>query len=138
MNQAVFQSRPSVQTAEGSHVSGFCLLTAATIMALQLFHAVSVVLLKLIWSDEGKAILGSSVFYPTVAMTVLFIVARMVPTRVVNYCAGFCKRKALSAWSRIKKAMAKQATLAAKFTAKKSQLIASAHIMLGAIELICL
>ena len=59
----------------------FFFLSAAFMIAWQGLHSFSQILLKILWSNEGKAVLGSSVFYPTAAMTVLFVVARMVPKR---------------------------------------------------------
>ena len=138
MQQTSFYNQPVLGDKPFEQLTGMCLLSAAVMMTYQILHQVSLILLKALWSDEGKAILGSSVFYPTVAMTVLFIVARMVPTRVVKYCTGFCKRKALAVWNRIRKALANLLTLAAKFATKRSRVMASVRIMLGAIEMFCL
>ena len=115
----------------------FCLASAAFIMVLQVLHSLSLLLTKILWSNEGRAIFGSSVFYPTIATTLLFLVVRATPARVVSRCSGFCKRKALSAWKSIKKVLAKLQTQAAKLQAR-AQLLASVRIAIGAWEMFCL
>jgi hypothetical protein len=114
------------------------LASIAFFMAWQWFHSFSQVLLRIFWSDEGKAILGTSVFYPTAAMTILFIVARLVPNRVVNSCACLCKRKALAAWKTIRMAIARMQSMFAKMIAKRAQIWTSLRVVIGAFEIICL
>jgi hypothetical protein len=110
----------------------------AFFVAWQWFHSFNQTLLKVVWSDEGKAILGSSVFYPTVAMTILFIVARLVPNKVVKTCAFFCKRKALAAWKTIRMTIAQLQSMVAKIVAKRTQVWTSLRVVIGAFEIICL
>ena len=128
-------------TTDSSSVNEGALLffvSAAFLIAWQGLHSLSLALLKLIWSDEGKSILGSSVFYPTIAMSVLFIVARMVPVTAVKKCACFCKRKGLAVWKRIRMAIAIYQSMIAKMAAKRSQVWASFRVVIGAFEILCL
>jgi hypothetical protein len=115
-----------------------CFFSTAGLIALQGLQTFSQLLLKFLWSNEGKAILGSSMFYPTVAMTVLFLVAQVVPNRVVSVCTGFCKRKALAAWKRIKKTLLKYERLFVQLQAKRARIMASMRILIGALEILCL
>lgn len=139
MNQAAILSNPQSINADSLNNGTYlCIVSAAFVIALQGTQALSLMLLKFLWSNEGKAILGSSIFYPTAAMTVLFVVSRMVPNRVVSVCTGFCKRKALTAWKRIKKVLAMFETVFAKLWAKRAQILASARVLVGAWEIICL
>lgn len=113
-------------------------LSMAFFSAWHWFHSFSQVLLRIVWSDEGKAILDSSVFYPTAAMTILFIVARLVPVKTVKKCACFCKRKALAAWKTIRMAIARLQSLMAKIIARRAQIWTSLRVVIGAFEIICL
>jgi hypothetical protein len=140
MNSTKDFSQETAAIAEVSTLNGALLYLAsvAFFMAWQWFHSFSQVLLKIVWSDEGKAILGTSVFYPTAAMTILFIVARLVPNRVVKSCACFCKRKALAAWKTIRMAIARLHSMLAKIVAKRAQIWTSLRVVIGAFEIICL
>jgi hypothetical protein len=131
---------PEATTVEGTSLNSavFYLASVALFMAWQWFHSFSQLLLRIVWSDEGKTILGTSVFYPTAAMTILFIVARMVPTRAVKSCACFCKRKALAAWKTIRMAIARLQSMFAKIVAKRAQIRVSLRVLIGAFEIICL
>jgi hypothetical protein len=115
----------------------FCLASAAYIAVLHAMHSLSLLITRMLWSNEGRAIFGSSMFYPTFATTVLFLVARLAPPRVVSRCTGFCRRKAVSAWKSIKKILSKAHKQAAKLQAR-AQLLASVRIAIGAWEMFCL
>jgi hypothetical protein len=138
MYQSAVMERTQSVTTQFNTTTSACLISAALLMIGQITHSVGMLLVKALWSNEGKTVLGSSVFYPTVALTLLYVVAQMVPNRVVTYCAGYCKRKALSIWLRVKRMLANQLTFIAKTFTSKSRVLASVRIMVGAIELLCL
>ena len=138
MHPTAVMERTQSVTTQFNRTTNACFVSAALLMLGQVAHSAGMTLVKLLWSNEGKTILGSSVFYPTIALTLLYVVAQMVPARVVTYCAGYCKRKALSIWLRVKRMLANQLSFLAKLVTSKSRVLASARIMVGAIELICL
>ncbi len=134
----VSQERTAIMGVTNFKGAVIYLASLAFFMAWQWFHAFSQVLLRIVWSDEGKTILGTSVFYPTAAMTLLFIVARLVPNRVVKSCACFCKRKALAAWKTIRMAIARLQSMFAKIAAKRTKAWTTLRVVIGAFEIICL
>ncbi|HEY9756220.1 MAG TPA: hypothetical protein V6C97_13725 [Oculatellaceae cyanobacterium] len=138
MYQAAVMERSQSVTSQFNRTANVCFFSAALFMVSEFAHAVGMLLVRALWSNEGKTVLGSSMFYPTIALTVLYVVAQLVPNRVVTYCAGYCKRKALSIWFRVRRMLASQLSLMSRLVASKSRLLASVRIMVGTIELFCL
>jgi hypothetical protein len=111
-------------------------LNKATLLAAETLHFLSQTLLKIVWSDEARLIFGSTMFYPFLAMTVLFMVAQAVPNRTVKKCKCFCMRKMLAMRKKLSTLLSKFDSDTAVSMVRRTQMLGSAKAFVGAVEVL--
>lgn len=91
---------------------------------------------KLLWSDEIKVILGSTMFYPLLTMTAIFLAVRLSPARIIHKCSCYCNRKIKAIWMKVqillKKIQAQRTILAIR----RSHMLGSMKVLVGAAEIL--
>lgn len=92
--------------------------------------------LKLLWSDEMKLILGSTMFYPMFAMSAIFLASRISPVRVVNKCACFCNRKLKAIWMRVQIILRRIQAQKTVLIIRRNHLLTSVKFLVGAAEIL--
>ncbi|MDR3616422.1 MAG: hypothetical protein P4L53_22870 [Candidatus Obscuribacterales bacterium] len=104
--------------------------------AAQLAFVATQLTLKLLWSDDIRIILGSTMFYPLLTMTAIFLAAKVSPARIVNKCACFCNRKMRAIWLRVQVLLKKIQAHHTVMSIRRSHLLTSMKVLAGAAEIL--
>jgi len=104
--------------------------------AAQLAFVATQLTLKLLWSDDIRIVLGSTMFYPLLTMTAIFLAAKVSPARIVNKCACFCNRKMRAIWLRVKTLLKRLQAHHAVIALKRSHLLTSMKVLVGVAEIL--
>jgi hypothetical protein len=105
-------------------------------IAAQIAFVATQLTLKLVWSDDIKVILGSTMFYPLLTMTAIFLAAKVAPARIVNKCACFCNRKMRAIWLKVQILLKKFQAHHAVIAIKRSHFLTSMKLLVGAAEIL--
>jgi hypothetical protein len=111
-------------------------MNKSTLLAAQTLNFVSQTLLKLVWSDEARLIFGSTMFYPILAMTVLFVVSQAVPNATVKKCKCFCLRKMLAMRKKLSAFLSRFDSDSAVSMVRRTKMLGSARAFVGAVEVL--
>jgi hypothetical protein len=111
-------------------------LNKSTLLAAQTLNFVSQALLNVVWSDEARLIFGSTMFYPLLAMNVLFVVSQVVPNSTVKKCKCFCMKKWLAMRKKVSTVLSKFDSDSAVSMVRRTRVLGSARAFVGAVEVL--